>query len=483
MIISELADWMTRGGDARIVLDPVTALNRYHSAPYPRDVLAFASSTANDLSADAMAYLEAEFAGGADRLEAGNAYAAYLEKLRGRIAAAYKLPGGTDIFFAPSGTDLEYVALLAVAGRKPNGVANLLLGADEVGSGCIHSAAGCYFANETALVADVKPCVAISGLPPIEMGDFPVRNAGGEAYDSATLVGQMEAAIGKALAEGRYPLVHVVHGSKTGLVLPHLDDIDRLQLRFGGDVAFVVDACQARITTQAIHDYLARGIIVFLTGSKFMGGPPFSGFALLPAGIATAAAPLAGGMASVFRRAEVPAGWAGAEVLPDSGNAGLALRLSASLFELERFQQLSLMRVARVVSAFNQAAGRLAERLRARKVAAAPAQDAAEEQEHPIEMQTLVTLDLCHDSSGKVSRNLDFDAAVALHKAMTADGVRLGQPVRCVRLADGRWGATLRVGLSMPQVVRLDGVGDAEMAEWLQSAMDRIAAALEPGLG
>jgi hypothetical protein len=35
----------------------------------------------------------------------------------------------------------------------------------------------------------------------------------------------------------------------------------------------------------------------------------------------------------------------------------------------------------------------------------------------------------------------------------------------------------------MPQVVRLDGVGDTEMAEWLQSAMDRIAAALEPGLG
>ena len=62
MNISELADWMTRGGDARIVLDPATALNRYHSAPYPRDVLSFASSTANDLSADAMAFLETEFA-------------------------------------------------------------------------------------------------------------------------------------------------------------------------------------------------------------------------------------------------------------------------------------------------------------------------------------------------------------------------------------------------------------------------------------
>jgi hypothetical protein len=483
MTISELADWMTRGGDARIVLDPETGLNRYHSSPYPREVLAFASSTANDLSADAMGFLEAEFAEGAAKLESGGAYASYLDQLRGRISAAYSLPAGTDIFFAPSGTDLEYVALLAVAGRKPNGIANLLLGADEVGSGCIHSAAGCYFANETALVADVKPGQPIDGLPPIEMGDFPVRNPEGEAFDSETLAAQMGGAISKALAEGRYPLVHVVHGSKTGLVLPHLDDIDRLQSRFGGDVAFVVDACQARITTQAIHDYLARGIIVFLTGSKFMGGPPFSGFALLPAGMAGTAAPLAAGMATVFRRAEVPAGWAGAQALPESGNAGLALRLSASLFELERFQKLSIARVTRVVSAFNQAAGKLAAQLRARKVAAAPVEDVDEEFEHPIEMQTLVTLDLCHDSAGEVSRTLDFDSAVAIHKAMTADGVRLGQPVRCVKLADGRWGATLRVGLSMPQVVRLDGVGDAEISKWLQSAMDKIAAALEPRLG
>lgn len=483
MTISELADWMTRGGDARIVLDPATGLNRYHSAPYPRDVLAFASSTANDLGADAMAFLEAEFPDGVGDLESGTAYAAYLEALRGRVAGAYALPAGTDIFFAPSGTDLEYIALLAVAGRRANGIANLLLGADEVGSGCIHSAAGRYFASETALVANVQSGQAIEGLPPIEMGDFPVRNPEGAAYDSEAISAQMETAIAKALAADRYPLVHVVHGSKTGLVLPHLDDIDRLKARFGADVTFVVDACQARITTQAIHDYLARGIIVFLTGSKFMGGPPFSGFALLPAGMAASAAPLAKGMATVFRRAEVPGGWAGADALPASGNAGLALRLSASLFELERFQQIDIERVTRVVSAFNQAAGKLAERLRARKVAAAPAKDAGDEQEHPIEMQTLVTLDLCHDTTGAVSRSLDFDAAVTIHKAMTADGVRLGQPVRCVKLADGRWGATLRVGLSMPQVVRLDSVDDADMAEWLQNAMDRIAAALEPRLG
>ncbi|MGL5837821.1 MAG: hypothetical protein ACRCY3_04895 [Sphingorhabdus sp.] len=482
MKITELADWMTRGGDARIVLDPRTGLNRYHSAPYPRDILAFASSTANDLSADAMAWLEAEIGAGADVLNTGSAYASYLEKLRDRVRDVYRLPGETDIFFAPSGTDLEYVALLAAAGRKPAGIANLLLGADEVGSGCIHSAAGCYFAHETALIADVSPGQEIAGLPPIVMGDFPVRNAQGEAFDSATLTGQMEIAMAKALDENRLPLVHIVHGSKTGLVLPHLDDIDRLQSRFGRNALFVVDACQARITTQAIHDYLKRRIIVFLTGSKFMGGPPFSGFALLPHDVVRDAAPMACGMATVFRRAEIPVSWPGREAMEDSGNAGLALRLAASLFELDRFQCLTIDRVARVVTLFNQAADRLADRLKARRVAAVPAEDVKEILEHPIEMQTLVTLDLCHDANGTASRNIDFDAAVAIHKAMTSDGVRLGQPVRCVRLADGRWGATLRIGLSMPQVVMLDKMDDQKIDIWLCAAMDKIASALQPRL-
>ncbi len=482
MEISALAQSMTEGGDARIVLDPATGLNRYHSSPYPRDILAFASSTANDLGSDAMRWLETEFANGADALRNGDAYVACLDSLRDKLRSAYALSDDTDIFFAPSGTDLEYVALLAVAGRRPGGVANLLLGADEVGSGCIHSAAGRYFANETALVDGVSPGQPIAGMPPIAMGDFPVRNGEGEAFDSDTLTGQMATAIAMAIGEDRFPLVHVVHGSKTGLVLPHLDDIDRLQARFGSDVAFVVDACQARITTQAIGEYLTRGVIVFLTGSKFMGGPPFSGFALLPRQTVLQAAPIAAGMATVFRQAEVPVAWPGRELLDDGGNPGLALRLAASLFELERFQRLSTERVARIISAFDHAATSLATRLQARKVAAAPAEDAEDAREHPIEMQTLVTLDLCHDADGIISRTLDFDAAVAIHKAMTADGVRLGQPVRCVRLADGRWGATLRVGLSMPQVVMLNGMDDAALLDWLAAAMDRIASALQPRL-
>ncbi len=476
---TELAQWMTRGGDARIVLDPATGLNRYSSAPYPREVLAFASSTANDISPEAHAYLAENWRDAAAGLEQGAAYGAALDGFRAQIRAAYGLGPLTEVFFAPSGTDLEYVGLLAAAGRRAGGIVNCLLGKDEVGSGCIHSAAGAYFADETALGTAVAPGQPIIGLPPIVLEDLPVRNADGEAHTSAELIAEMTAMVERAHREDRFPLIHVVHGSKTGLVLPHLDHVDALRERFGEGVLFVVDACQARITSQALRDYLDRGMIVFVTGSKFMGGPPFSGFALLPAGLAERAAPVAAGMASVFRRAELPAAWPGREVCVDSGNAGLALRLAASLFELDRFQRLAIERVGRIVAEFTRTTDRLAARLGARKVASAPQEDMGEQAEHPIEMLTLVTLDLCHDPAGKRMRELTFDDATRLHKALISGEIRLGQPVRCVMLGtvsdgDTVWGATLRIGLSMPQVTRLNTLADGALAAWFTAAMDRI---------
>lgn len=470
---------MTQGGDARILLDPETRLNRYHSGPYPRDLIAFASSTANDLSADAMNYLSERFDDPA-QLNDGRHYAAFLDGARAQIRSAYGLSATTDIVFAASGTDLEYVALLAVTGRSPAGICNLLLGSDEVGSGCIHSAAGKYFAQETPLGHSCAPGEPVAGLPPIYLGDFPVRNDAGTALGSNSIAGQMSARIEAALNNDQHPLIHIVHGSKTGLILPHLDDIDRLIARFGNRVSFVVDACQARITSAAIADYLTRDIVVFLTGSKFMGGPPFSGFALLPKGIVQSAAPLAWGIQHIFRRAEIPALWAGREILDDAGNAGLALRLAASLFELERFQQLTMAEVSRVVAAFGHATGQMADNLGISKVASAAPGESEWPSQHPIEMQTLVTLDLSHDASGVQQRDLSFDDATRIHKTLIGNGVRLGQPVRCVRLRDGHWGATLRVGISMPQVCIFNALDDTRLAAKLGELIGTIESRLAP---
>jgi hypothetical protein len=467
---------MATGGDARIVLDPETGLNRYHSAPRPSDVLAYASSTANDISPEAFERVEAVLAEMGPS-PAGEVYAERLERLRGRIRRAYAVADEVDIVFAPSGTDLEYVALACAAGRGTAGTHNILLGADEVGSGCIHSAHGRYFARETALGLAVRPGDPIPGVGEmhVEMVDVPVRDPDGRAHPSAEIAARMNSAIGGAEAAGRHVLVHVVHGSKTGLILPSLTDIDALRAGHGRAVTFVVDACQARITSPAIAGYLARDAIVFVTGSKFMGGPPFSGFALVPRRFRDSSAPLASGLATIFRRGEWPAGWPGAEALEDSANPGLLLRLEASIFELERFQRLSVEEVTRIILGFHQAVREeIIEKTPAHRVAPYPPGEKETADTHPIEMRTLSTLDLSEVGGGAT-----FEDAARWHEAMVAHGVRLGQPVKCVKLGDGSWGATLRIGLSMPMVVERAGLGEEALRQSFAVDMARIRAALE----
>jgi hypothetical protein len=310
----------------------------------------------------------------------------------------------------------------------------------------------------------------------VGMIDVPVRDAAGRVRPSGKIAARIDEAIAGAAAAGRQVLVHVVHGSKTGLILPSLGDIDALAARHGQAASFVVDACQARITSPAIADYLARGVIVFVTGSKFMGGPPFSGFAFVPAAFRARAEPLAEGLATIFRRAEWPAGWPGAERLEDSANLGLLLRLEASLFELERFQRLGLDEVTRIILAFHQAVrDEIVDRTPARRVAPYSPGEKETAETHPIEMRTLSTLDLTGFGGGEAS----FEDATRWHQAMLAHGVRLGQPVKCVRLPDGRWGATLRIGLAMPQVVARAGLDDETLARSFEQDMARVRQALE----
>jgi hypothetical protein len=469
----EAARLMTQGGDARILIDPETGLNRYHSAPRPGPALAYASSTANDISPAAYARAEALLAELGPE-PAASAYAGRLESLRGRIRAAYGVAEGVAIVFAPSGTDLEYVALACVAGLAPGSTHAILLGADEVGSGCIHSAHGLYFAEETALGFAATPGASVPGLGGVhvELVDIPVRDRMARVRPSTYIAERMRASVAGAHAASRHSLVHIVHGSKTGLILPALADVDRLIGAHGDHATLVVDACQARITAKAVNDYLARGAIVFVTGSKFMGGPPFSGFALVPAALAARAPPLAEGLATIFRRAEWPTDWPGAEILPDSVNIGLLLRLEAAIFELERFQALGPADVERVILAFHAAVrSEIVEKTQGRRVAPYPPGHVEDADTHPIEMRSLSTLDF--SGSGAT-----FEDAQAWHKAMALAGVRVGQPVKCVRLADGRWGATLRIGLAMWQIADRASLEEEALARSFADDMARIRQAL-----
>lgn len=470
-----LAFLLTQGGDERITIDPETGTNRYFSTPYPRDTIAYASSTANDISPQAWRHLAETWPDLTnDSALDGAGYAAQLEKIRTSIRSAYGINQLNQIVFSASGTDLEYIALLVAAASGEASVHNVLLGADEVGSGCIYSAKGQYFAAQTSLGLPSVKGQPVDGLPMVQLSEIMVRDGDGMAHDSASITAAMRSTIDAALARGQHPLLHVVHGSKTGLILPDLDDIDALRADYGDRIAFVVDACQARITRTALQAYLDRDMLVLMTGSKFMGGPPFNGFAIMPCGMQEKAAALPKGYARIFRRAEWPVGWPGREALPDSGNLGLVLRLSASLFELQRFQRLVMPDIVRVIGIFQKATAALIDRIGGCPILSYAPHHRLDAITHPIEMQTLVTFDLNAVHDGE---HVDFAAASAIHQGLMQCGIRLGQPVRCRKIASGEYAGTLRIGLSMPQIVRLAAMDDAAITTQLRGDMERISAA------
>jgi hypothetical protein len=466
---ARLAEALISGGDGRIRLD-AQGRNQYYASAAPSDALAYGSSTISSISEHAFTTLIGEWRDRIDQPVAARDYAAGLDAIRDRLAAYF---GWNDaaIVFAASGTDLEYVGLAAAWDGRPLTAA--LLGRDEVGSGCIHSAAGRFFAAETATGARV---VAQSAIDPafarIELIDVAVRDAAGRPRASAAVAAELSLHIERAAANGRRAVVHVVHGSKSGLTLPALPDVERLVATHGDAMTIVVDACQLRIAPDVVRSYLGLGCIVLMTGSKFAGGPPFSGFALVPAAARDRARPLPEGFRRLANRAEWPADWPGADILHATGNFGLLLRLQAALIEIERFAALPAGRVTHVAARFSHHVMRLVKRLELAEVPGAGTSCLATE--------TLRTLDL----SARWPQ-CDFDAAKTMHghiarqsRQWLGQEIRLGQPVKTHPLDDGRMAGTLRLSLSMPLIIDMAAMDDIDLDERLDHEMSLVGAAI-----
>jgi hypothetical protein len=429
--------------------------------------MAYASSTANDMSRAAFAHVVALAAAGDGNDELR------LEGLRARLRAAYRLPTIARWCSHPPEPTSNTSRLPAWRTRR-EAESTTFSSARRSRQRMHPVGTRPLFRQSHRARRAGHPGQCVAGLERVSLADVPVRCVEGIARTSEEVTDDIETELALARSMCRHALVHAVHGSKTGLILPELAEMDRIQRLWGGSATFVIDACQARITSEALHEYLDREAIVFLTGSKFMGGPPFNGFAVIPAGIARRAPTLPKGLAGIFSRTEWPAGWPGREILPDEGNPGLWLRFEASIFELERFQALPMAAVERVIAAFQHALrDELAQPLQLPLVRPSAPGEGDDEGEHPIEMRTLATLDV----SGLPGARR-FEDAQRLHHALALNGIRLGQPARCVRTDGHEWGGTLRVGLSMPQIVEFAGLDDGALRHKFAADMRTIARAL-----
>ena len=205
----------------------------------------------------------------------------------------------TSLLF-PSGSDAELlpvlVALLrhkslkerqsSVNGEGNSFVLNCVVAGGEVGSGTPNACEGKHFSSVSPSGRVLENNRPLEG---IDMNSVKVRQF--EARDSNGAIDFKQSLIFDSVRThlsshpSNVAILHIVCGSKTGLVYPSLDDVCYLQTELGNRLLVVVDACQLRCRLDMVRQYLSKGFLVLLTGSKFFTGPPFSGAVILPLSI------------------------------------------------------------------------------------------------------------------------------------------------------------------------------------------------------
>ncbi len=175
----------------------------------------------------------------------------------------FAVAGCAEAILCPSGTDALLTATLLIAAERPGQPMTVIIpSASETGTGVPLAATCSAFDGPRAGIPLVDQAVDIL--------EVPLRSSDGEPRPAD----KIDAAFAAAARAARFrPIVYVTHATKTGLVAP-------TSLPPGVDV--IVDACQARMEPADVAAYLRRGWPVVVTGSKFFGGPAFSGAVLFP---------------------------------------------------------------------------------------------------------------------------------------------------------------------------------------------------------
>jgi hypothetical protein len=119
----------------------------------------------------------------------------------------------------------------------------------------------------------------------------------------------------------------------------------------------LIDACQLRLSPAAIRGYLQHDLPVAITGSKFLGGPSFSGALLFPRRLAVSVQDrrLPNAIGDYLCAADFPRGWAMRDALPGRANLGMLLRWQAALFEWERLLAVPTRDAGRIIYGFARA--------------------------------------------------------------------------------------------------------------------------------
>lgn len=264
-----------------------------------------------------------------------------------------------DIFYAPSGSDLCYYALLFSKLIYPEKkIYNLITCPEEIGSGSLFAYAGKYFFNNTQFGETVTKDSSISDELIIHSKNFSARTKEGEIIDHRD-------EILKTIHDNYHDysiISNLVIGSKSGI-----ETKINIISETPEDVLWVIDLCQFRASKVLINGLIGLNCMVMITGSKFYQCAPFCGALLVPKTISrkfkAADAGIAGVFSNIFSRYDIPAEFPLIrEQLKDFRNYGLLLKWEASLYEMLELAKLDSYSVNTSIQKWNEfVVGRLTE--------------------------------------------------------------------------------------------------------------------------
>ncbi|MFK4506148.1 hypothetical protein LPJ38_31315 [Bradyrhizobium daqingense] len=343
-LFTPLDTLLVSGGDPRLALDARDRVNAYGCAASPEpEIWNFASSTASTISQaayDRAALAREELMHKCLFDEVELAFDARCEDMRDELRGQFQLPPRIDVVFSPSGTDSQLHALFvarAVLGAPP---VTIVVGSDQTGSGTAHTARGHHFSCRTAGGLAVRKDSAVAGLAGTSIA-LPLREAGDGIAMRADIDDAVLRAVEVTVAQGAPVLLQIMDASKLGWRAPSAACLDEIARRWPRKVQIVVDACQARLGRRRLRSYLDRGYLVLITGSKFFGGPAFSGALLVPKGFShllDRVEAIAPGFFDYAGRCDWPLAWTALRSrFERRANFGQWLRWEAALAEISSY--------------------------------------------------------------------------------------------------------------------------------------------------
>ena len=333
------------GGDLRLNIDEFELLNKYGCRPFPRpEAFTFASSTATSVSnyafdkTDKVRTILIQ-----NSLKKGlkNATIEFAELLKNNLRRALKIKDDCQIIFSPSGTDssLQIAAITQIISDKE--ITHVLVASDETGSGVATALKGCHFENTTALNYPVKQGGQIEGFRDIDLIKVPLKDENGQLKSSTQLDTEIFAAISKTNELGRHIVLHAMDQSKLGYQSPSQEMIDNLNTLDNLSIQIIVDGSQLRLDPIDIRNYLNKGYIVTITGSKYFTGPPYAGALIVPKNVSksinSVKNTLPEGLTKYYNHSDWPTSWFCSKDLPEGFNYGSYMRWNAAIVEMDRY--------------------------------------------------------------------------------------------------------------------------------------------------